>query len=366
MFKKYKAFMNNEGKFEQPGVRALQDFVSLHDRQLRLGHAALAVKAAERRVLEAEEAAREAEARAVMAETFADGQSSLGSGSRSSRETVRRHTRSLRSRASDETGSLVSGETVTRERLFLVPERLSPPPSKPVPSIPTPARTCVLCFDHCFVCPNPWQRTRSDFMVSKAANIGYQKPVPYGLVLQPCGHVFCGACLAQAIYQSLNMAFDRATYGTKLPSYAPDVVGPDRPEFPISCPVCHTRKHGKQREMREIDDTTARLVLGELNMDEWNHARFLSKLRRIHCPHQGCNHNFDADDAIPSSDLPPNEAHVHCPRCKGPLCRPCKSIWHDGPCCWSRMLFCLTFSRLDMPVVPSIRSLRPHSSGLRP
>ncbi|KAJ7627656.1 hypothetical protein DFH06DRAFT_1227789 [Mycena polygramma] len=170
-------------------------------------------------------------------------------------------------------------------------------------------------------------------MVTKAADIGYQKPVPYGLVLKPCGHVFCGACLAQTIYQNLNMAFDRATYGTKLPSYAPDVVCPDRPEFPISCPVCHTKKHGKQRELREIDDTTARLVLGESNMDEWNHARFLSTLRRIHCPHKGCNHTFDTDDAIPSNGFPPNEARVHCPRCRGALCRPCKSIWHDGVTC---------------------------------
>jgi hypothetical protein len=43
-------------------------------------------------------------------------------------------------------------------------------------------------------------------------------------------------CLAQEIYHSLNLAFDPATYGTQLPTYAPD-IGLERPEFPISCPV---------------------------------------------------------------------------------------------------------------------------------
>jgi hypothetical protein len=32
----------------------------------------------------------------------------------------------------------------------------------------------------------------------------------------------------------------------------------------------------------EISDMTARLVLGEANMDEWNHARFLSTLNLIY------------------------------------------------------------------------------------
>ncbi|KAJ7910691.1 hypothetical protein B0H13DRAFT_2011941, partial [Mycena leptocephala] len=157
--------------------------------------------------------------------------------------------------------------------------------------------TCSICFA-CVCMPNPWQRTRS-FDIDPQL-------IPYGIALKPCDHVFCGVCLAQAIYHSLNMAFDSATYGTKLPSYTHDTLGPGRP-----------------------GDATARMVLGESNMDEWNHARFLWTLNRINCLHNGCNYTFDADDACPSRGLPPRETCVQCPRCKGPLCRTCKSLWHE-------------------------------------
>ncbi|KAJ7851701.1 hypothetical protein B0H13DRAFT_2085070 [Mycena leptocephala] len=279
MFKKYKAFLNNEGKFEQPGARALQDFI----------------KAAEQRVREAEEQAEAAEARAVV-EALAPDISSLRT----------------------------SIETITRERLF--PQR-APPPTKPLPKRGSP--TCSICFALCSVCPNPWQRTRSDLMVSKVSDIDPQL-IPYGIALKPCDHVFCGVCLAQAIYHSLNMAFDSATYGTKLPSYTHDTLGPGRPEFPVSCPICRVEKGAKAIE---IGDATARMVLGESNMDEWNHARFLWTLNRINCLHNGCNYTFDADDACPSRGLPPRETCVQCPRCKGPLCRTCKSLWHEGMTC---------------------------------
>ena len=39
-------------------------------------------------------------------------------------------------------------------------------------------------------------------------------------------------------------------------------------------------KPGEQ--MVEIGDMTARLVLGDGNMDEWNHARFLSTMNIIY------------------------------------------------------------------------------------
>ncbi|KAF8189942.1 hypothetical protein K438DRAFT_937416 [Mycena galopus ATCC 62051] len=128
--------------------------------------------------------------------------------------------------------SRVSNETVLRERLF--PQRL-PPPTKPVPPVrKSESSTCSVCSARCLACPNPWQRTRSDLMV---AEINRPKPVPYGITLKPCDHVFCGACLAQTIYHCLDMAFDSATYGTKLPSYAHDGLDPGRPDFPVLCPV---------------------------------------------------------------------------------------------------------------------------------
>ncbi|KAJ7853730.1 hypothetical protein B0H13DRAFT_1903974, partial [Mycena leptocephala] len=85
MFKKYKAFLNNEGKFEQPGARALQDFINVYDQKVQLDRAAQAVKAAEQRVREAEEQAEAAEARAVV-EALAPDISSL----RTSIETITR------------------------------------------------------------------------------------------------------------------------------------------------------------------------------------------------------------------------------------------------------------------------------------
>jgi hypothetical protein len=109
---------------------------------------------------------------------------------------------------------------------------------------------------------------------------------------------------------------------------------------------------------------TARLVLGELNMDEWNHARFLSTLNLIYwyvsylsaaishiyfrSPHRGCDETFDADDVAPApsgvdhaetlvqvginltTSLPFSYPCIQCPRCRGSLCKACKSVWHDS------------------------------------
>ncbi|KAJ7136092.1 hypothetical protein C8R44DRAFT_769668 [Mycena epipterygia] len=293
MLKKYKNFMNNEGRFEQPGARALQDFINVYNQQLESDRLAQAVRAANARVREAEELAREAEQRAEQAER-------------------------------------PSAEEITR----LFPETVfSEAVTHPVEPEPTPGSpTCAICRSNCQICPNPWQRTRSDIMVSKVTHISRPKAAPYGIALNPCNHVFCGACLAQAIYHRLNMAFDPVTYGRKLPSYAPDVLSLGRPEFPISCPICQAKM--PVEKPIEISDATAQLVLGEPNMDEWNHARFFLTLNLIYCPHQGCNEAFDVDDVVPTQDVQQHpRIRVQCPHCKRALCKACKSVWHENLTC---------------------------------
>ncbi|KAJ7128094.1 hypothetical protein C8R46DRAFT_1145157 [Mycena filopes] len=158
-----------------------------------------------------------------------------------------------------------------------------------------------------------------------------RKQVIHGIQLATCKHFFCGACLAGAIYHSLNIAFDPAAYGTVLEAPAPAAPG-RRAEFPISCPTCQV-KPGEQAV--EISDMTARLVLGEgKNMDEWNHARFLSTLNLIYCPQKGCDEAFDADDVAPApSGVEHAETLVQCPRCRGSLCKACKCVWHVDLTC---------------------------------
>ncbi|KAJ7437373.1 hypothetical protein B0H11DRAFT_629269 [Mycena galericulata] len=125
------------------------------------------------------------------------------------------------------------------------------------------------------------------------------------------------------------MAFDPAAYGSKLPSYVPDSPGLGR-EFPIPCPTCQVKKGMKPIH---ISDATARLVLGEPNMNEWNYARFLHTLNVIHCPHQGCNAVFDVDDVVPAQGVQYARNRVQCPCCRGSLCKACKSVWHENLTC---------------------------------
>jgi len=136
--------------------------------------------------------------------------------------------------------------------------------------------------------------------------------------------------LAQAIYISLNIAFDPADYGAEVKDARPLTQG-KRAEFPVTCPEC---RGNPAAPPPEISDMTARLVLGEANTDEWNHARFLASLNLIYCPHRGCDETFDADDVAPA---PSGVSHaptlVQCPRCRGSLCRACKSIWHENLTC---------------------------------
>ncbi|KAJ7484675.1 hypothetical protein FB451DRAFT_1393200 [Mycena latifolia] len=216
---------------------------------------------------------------------------------------------------------------------------------KPKPKGPR----CSVCFKHCQISINPWQRTKTDLMVAEISDdsdseaedangiaVEGRRPkeprrqVVHGIQLTSCKHYFCGACLAQAIYHRLNIAFDPTTYGTVLKS--PAVATPGRrADFPVSCPTCQV-KPGEQPV--EISDMTARLVLGDSNMDEWNHARFLSSLNLIYCPHKGCDETFDADDVAPApSGVQHAETLVQCPRCRGSLCKACKCVWHDNLTC---------------------------------
>ncbi|KAJ7627657.1 hypothetical protein DFH06DRAFT_1339170 [Mycena polygramma] len=274
--------MSNKGKWEPPGSQAVQSFVAAYDDQTD------PVKLALRR---AEKRAQEAEKR-------------------------------------------VSAENVL--------------PVKPVkPKGPK----CSVCFKHCQISVNPWQHTKSDRMVAEISDdsddededcitevpINGQRPprpprkqVIHGIQLASCKHYFCGPCLAQAIYGRLNIAFDPADYGTVLKAPAAATPG-RRAEFPIPCPTCQI-KPGE--ELVEISDVTARLVLGEANMEEWNHARFLSTLNLIYCPHNGCDETFDADDVAPApSGVNHAPTLVQCPRCRGSLCKACKSVWHDKLTC---------------------------------
>ncbi|KAJ7236214.1 hypothetical protein C8J57DRAFT_1377041 [Mycena rebaudengoi] len=198
---------------------------------------------------------------------------------------------------------------------------------------------CSVCFKHCQISINPWQFTKNDFTVAEISDDededdiieipadeqarpehAPRRAVTHGIQLQACKHCFCGACLAAAIYHNLNIAFDRTIYGTKVPS-VPAAQG-RRAEFPISCPTCQV-KPGE--EPVEISDMTARV---------WNHARFLSTLNLLYCPHKGCNEPFDADDVAPaSSGIAKTLVQIQCPRCRGSLCKTCKVVWHEHLTC---------------------------------
>jgi len=84
----------------------------------------------------------------------------------------------------------------------------------------------------------------------------------------------------------------------------------------------------------EIGDITARLVLGDGNMDEWNRARFLSTRTIVYCPHKGCYAPFDADDMVPPPVGTSRSASlVQCPHCRRAVCKDCKSVWHGNFTC---------------------------------
>ncbi|KAJ7190955.1 hypothetical protein GGX14DRAFT_482314, partial [Mycena pura] len=134
------------------------------------------------------------------------------------------------------------------------------------------------------------------------------------------------------------MAFDPAMYGNTLPSYTPDAPGFGYPDFPVSCPTCQAicqAKIPQGMRLPEISDATARMVLGDANMDEWLQARFLVSVRRITCPYRGCGQTIDVDDVLSAAlvAIPYTETCVQCPRCKGLMCRACKSVWHDNLTC---------------------------------
>ncbi|KAJ7637075.1 hypothetical protein FB45DRAFT_908166 [Roridomyces roridus] len=304
MFKGYKAFVKNQGSFEPPGARALQDFKNLYDSQLEVARVQ-AVRAAEIAVAQEKMHEKKTQMRRPYGGAWKPCYVFACSPRRCFRGRIRVSTLAF---------------------LFCVPDESTPAPS--ASPIREPGSTiCSICSQICDIRPNPWQRTRTHIAVSKVVVIERPTPVRYGIALEPCNHIFCGACLAQAIYHSMNMAFDPKSYGTKLPSYESDVPGLGRD--PVPCPTCQSEKRAKPVY---ISDSTARLVLGEPNMDEWNQARFLRTINLIFCPHKGCREAFDVDDVVPAGVLFAPSC-VQCPRCKGWLCKNCKSVWHENLTC---------------------------------
>ncbi|KAJ7641848.1 hypothetical protein FB45DRAFT_1022573 [Roridomyces roridus] len=232
----------------------------------------------------------------------------------------------------------------------VLPVQLPPAPSASVraKSVPIPGnlRECM-----CFVLPE-LVKARD----GKQLQQQQQSPGRYGISLDPCNHVFCGACLAESIYHSLNMAFDLTTYGAKLPVYAPDHLhGFGKPEFPIMCPTCLFKRRQTMRPPTQITDTMARLVLGAPNMDEWNHGRLLQTLNLVHCPRKGCNESFDLDDAIPAGPQHPKQ-RVHCPRCRQSICKACKSGWHETP------VDCVRYNQAQGPRPAPLRDHYPRNN----
>jgi len=141
---------------------------------------------------------------------------------------------------------------------------------------------CAICASYVDISAYPWERTNDDLRARRGsagdadtvhsdttASSSGGRRTNHGIRLRACQHVFCGACLAGSIYRNLNVAFNPSAYGTLL---APAPVGlGGGAAFPMGCPTCTTKPTS---ELAEIDDATARLVLGAGNMDEWNQARF--------------------------------------------------------------------------------------------
>ncbi|KAJ7232977.1 hypothetical protein B0H12DRAFT_1144511 [Mycena haematopus] len=180
---------------------------------------------------------------------------------------------------------------------------------------------CSICFSRCRISPNPWQCTFNDRpeIDDSDEDAKPRKPVTHGIRLASCKHYFCGTCLAQAIYLRLNLEFDRMTYGTVLGPQ--NIVTPGlRAQWPIYCPTCIIKPE-KQRV--QISDVTAQQVLGEPNIEEWNHARLFLNL--ISCSHKDCGRTFPPDEGA--------RTLIQCPWCGGSLCKACKSIWHENMTC---------------------------------
>ncbi|KAF7326389.1 RBR-type E3 ubiquitin transferase [Mycena venus] len=148
-----------------------------------------------------------------------------------------------------------------------------------------------------------------------------RKPVTHGIRLASCRHYFCGACLARAIYLRLNIKFDPATYGTVL---GPPVV--DKPglhaKWPVYCPTCIK----PEVQHVPLSDVTVLEVLGKPNIEEWNHARLLSTLELIQCPHEGCEEAFPLPTKAPSPTCSVHGVAVPCVKRANMTCEKYRAI----------------------------------------
>ncbi|KAJ7223310.1 hypothetical protein GGX14DRAFT_657898 [Mycena pura] len=239
-------------------------------------------------------------------------------------------------------------------------------------SAPDSRPKCTICQSHCEICDNPWQLTNEDRMAEKHAHAPDDVDTPragtrqrrklHGIQLPHCGHIFCGvsflsgqrlhwhwhgrasryaddhhdgmqACLAQTIHMALNLTFNPDDYGTGLDQRGVETRVPGgRADFPVTCPEC---RGNPAEPPPRISSRTAQLVLGEANMENWRHVRYLSTL--MECPHRGCGEDFDPKDpkynANVRSSLTNAITRVQCPRCRGYSCKVCKCIWHDSLTC---------------------------------
>ncbi|KAJ7802395.1 hypothetical protein B0H14DRAFT_3780480 [Mycena olivaceomarginata] len=167
-----------------------------------------------------------------------------------------------------------------------------------------PRPKCSVCFKHCQASVNPWQRTKNDLTVAEPSDDSDEDEEAEdenGITEIPtCNST--GYSLRAANIPFVGHVWHTTSTAASTLSLT----------HRAACQV----KPGEQPV--EISDMTARLVLGEANMDEWNHARFLSTLNLIYCPHKGCDETFDADDVAPA---PAASRSYGCPRCRGSLCK---------------------------------------------
>jgi len=213
-----------------------------------------------------------------------------------------------------------------------------------------PKYICSICRSQVDdIVANPWQQTNTDLRALELSDdsdavpdkdaggivvVERRRRAKRGIKLNPCLHVFCGACFAQYIYNNLDVQFDSEAYGTKLDLRTPKLEAKliANTHFPMGCPTCQKNPGEK---LVEISDVTAKLVLGEANMEVWNHARLVSKMSIVYCPYQDCSKPFDTNSIVPAVGRRSKHAkgRAECPSCRRSLCKDCEVKWHDKMTC---------------------------------